>query len=147
VRPSTKVTMAVLALGLTAWVAIPLAVGQDKPAEAGALDPKLKPLIGTWEGRVQFQSSRDEQSRILVIQERAGQLEGRYGIPGKGLERVVLSVEADTSRPKISFKTSAGHTVSLELVKEDWLSGTMVLTGGGRGGGSPNRPLELERKK
>jgi len=141
------VAVAVLVLGLTAWVAIPVAVSQDKPAESGALDPRLKPLIGTWEGRVQLQQSRDEQGRVLVIQERAGQLEGRYGLPGKGLERVVLSVELDGSRPKISFRNSAGNTVTMELVKEDWLSGTLVLTGGARGSSSPNRPIELERKK
>ena len=82
-----------------------------------------------------------------MIQEKAGQLEGRYGVSGKGLERVALSVEPGASRPRIQFTTGSGNTVSLELAREDWLSGKMTLTGGGRGGGSSERPMELQRKK
>ena len=96
---------------------------------------------------MQFRNSRDDESRVLIIREKAGQLEGRYGVPDKELERVVLSVEVDGSRPKVSFKNKGGNSVSLELLKEDWLSGTMVLTGGGRGAGSANRPMEMQRKK
>lgn len=65
-----------------------------------------------------------EQGRVLVVRERAGQLEGRFGLPGKGLEQVVLSTDL-----------------------EDWLSGKMTLTGGNRSGNSPDRPVQLERKK
>jgi hypothetical protein len=92
--------------------------------------------------------SREEQGRTLVIRERGGQLDARFGIPGKNLERVVLSTEVDGGRPKISFKNSSGNAYTLELVKEDWLTGKMTLTGGTRGSGSsPDRPVELERKK
>jgi hypothetical protein len=60
----------------------------------------------------------------------------------------VLSTEVDGGRPKISFKNSSGNAYTLELVKEDWLTGKMTLTGGTRGSGSsPDRPVELERKK
>jgi hypothetical protein len=140
------VAVVVAVFGLAAWAMVP-AIGQDKPAESGALDPRLKSLVGTWEGRVELKMSRDEQGRVLVIQERAGQLEGRFGLPGKGLERVVLSSEVDGGRPKISFKNSAGNFYSLELVKDDWLTGKMTLTGGTRGSTSPDRPVQLERKK
>jgi hypothetical protein len=77
----------------------------------------------------------------------AGQLEGRFGLPGKGLERVVLSTELDGGWPTISFQVKNGNSYKLELVKEDWLSGTMILTGGNRSGQSPDRPIQLERKK
>ena len=96
---------------------------------------------------MELKTSMEEPSRVLVIQEKAGHLEGRFGIPGKGLERVVLSTEFDGSRPKISFKNKAGNTYALELVKEDWLSGKMILTGGGRGTSATDRPIQLERKK
>src|SRR5262245_52533232 len=109
-----KVTAARLRCCLTGLVGSPPAVGQDNPAQSGALDPRLKSLVGTWEGRVELKTSMDEPSRVLVIQEKAGHLEGRFGIPGKGLERVVLSTEFDGSRPKISFKNKAGNTYDLE---------------------------------
>ena len=145
-RPSMMVAVVVAVFGLAAWATVP-AIGQDKPAESGALDPRLKSLVGTWEGRVELKMSREEQGRVLVIQERAGQLEGRFGLPGKGLERVVLSTDLDGGRPKISFKNNAGNLYSLELVKDDWLTGKMTLTGGTRGASSPDRPVQLERKK
>jgi hypothetical protein len=133
--------------GLAAWVAIPVAVAQDKPARGDALDPRLKPLVGTWEGRVQLKNSREEQGRVLVVRERAGQLEARFGVAGRGLERVVLSTELDGERPTISFKNRNGNLYTLELVREDWLSGKMTLSGGDRGPSSADRPIELERKK
>jgi hypothetical protein len=53
------------------------------------------------------------------VSERRGHFDSRFGVPGK----------------------------NLELVKEDWLTGKKTLTGGTRGGSSPDRPVELERKK
>jgi len=146
-RAWKKVAVAALMCCLTGLAGSPLAVGQDKPAQSGALDPRLKSLVGTWEGRLELKTSMEEPSRVLVIQEKAGHLEGRFGIPGKGLERVILSTEFDGSRPKISFKNKAGNSYTLELVKEDWLSGKMVLTGGNRGTSTTDRPVQLERKK
>jgi hypothetical protein len=49
--------------------------------------------------------------------------------------------------PPISVQVKNGNSYKLELVKEDWLSGTMILTGGNRGSSSPDRPIQLERKK
>jgi hypothetical protein len=140
------VVVTVAMFGLATWATVP-ALGQDKPAQSGALDPRLKPLVGTWEGRVEFRQSRVEQRRMLVIKEKAGQLEGRFGIPGKGLEQVVLAAALDTGRPQISFKVSSGNTFALELLKDDWLSGKMTLTGGSRGASMTDLPVQLERKK
>ena len=44
------------------------------------------------------------------------------------------------------FGLAAWATVPLELVKDDWLSGKMTLTGGSRGSTSSDRPVSLERK-
>ena len=145
-RASKMLAAAVAVFGLAVGATVP-AVGQDKPAESGALDPRLKPLVGTWEGRVELKQSREEQGRILVIQEKAGHLEGRFGPPDKGLERVGLATDLDGGRPNVSFKVKSGNTYVLELVKDDWLSGKMTLTGGSRGSTSPDRPVSLERKK
>src|SRR4030095_1807343 len=131
------IAVAVSAFGLAAWATVP-AIGQDKPVESGALDPRLRPLVGTWEGRVELKQSREEQGRVLVIQEKAGHLEGRFGPPDKGLERVGLATDLDGEN---------GNTYALELVKDDWLSGKMTLTGGSRGSTSPDRPGSLEGKK
>lgn len=145
-RASMMIVVAVAVFGLAAWATVP-AIGQDKPVESGALDPRLRPLVGTWEGRVELKQSREEQERVLVIQEKAGHLEGRFGPPDKGLERVGLATDLDGGRPKVTFKLKNGNTYVLELVKDDWLSGKMTLTGGSRGSTSPDRPVSLERKK
>lgn len=97
VRASMMIAVAVAAFGLAAWATVP-AIGQDKPVESGALDPRLRPLVGTWEGRVELKQSREEQGRVLVIQEKAGHLEGRFGPPDKGLERVGLATDLDGGR-------------------------------------------------
>jgi hypothetical protein len=64
-----------------------------------------------------------------------------------GQEKAGESTVDPGSRLKVSFATGAGNAVNLELVKEDWLSGTFALTGGTRGGGSGERPIDLERQK
>jgi hypothetical protein len=143
----TIVLLAVAWLGVTASVATPVAVGQEKPAASDALDPRLKPLIGTWEGRVRFQSSKDEEGRVLVIREKDGQLEGRYGIVGKNPSRVALSVEAHEANPGVTFTTSNGHRVILQLAREDWLTGKYILGSVNRGAGSPERQIDFQRKK
>ena len=65
----------------------------------------------------------------------------------QGLERVGLATDLDGGRPKVTFKLKNGNTYVLELVKDDWLSGKMTLTGGSRSSTSPDRPVSLERKK
>jgi hypothetical protein len=141
-------TLLAAAMGLgVVIVAGSSAAAQEKPAESPALDPRLKALVGTWEGRVRWQSSRAEEGRVLVIAEKAGQLQAQYGVSGQKLFPVNLSVDTSGSRLKISFTTGAGNPVVLALEKDDYLTGTFTLSGSSRGGGSNERPIDLQRKK
>jgi hypothetical protein len=106
---------------------------------SNALDPRLKSLIGIWEGRVLRHGAR-----VLVITENEGQLVARYGIPGKNLGRVNLSTEMVGSLLTVSFVTGAGSNVELKLLEEDWLSGVFVLSGGLEFG---RRSMDLQRKR
>jgi hypothetical protein len=86
-------------------------------------------------------------ARILTITEEAGRLHAQYGVGGKKLEPVDLAVDAAGSRLKVSFVTSAGNNVTLELARDGWLTGVFGLTGGGRGPGSAERQIDFEKKK
>jgi hypothetical protein len=146
-KRSTVPLVAAICLGfLTPVMIVQPAVSQEKQAESNALDPRLKLLIGTWEGRVRWAASRAEEGRILVIEEKAGQLEAKYGLPGQKLGPVSLSVDASGSRLKVSFTTGAGNPVALALERDDFLTGTFTLSSG-RGTGSADRPMDLQRKK
>jgi hypothetical protein len=147
VKRSMAFAVASASLCFVASASMPAAVGQEKAAESSVLDPRLKPLIGTWEGRVRWANSRAEEGRILVIEEKAGQLQAQYGLPGQKLSPVNLSVETSGSRLKVGFTTGAGNPVALYLEKDDYLTGTFTVSGSGRGGGSPERPMDLQRKK
>jgi hypothetical protein len=94
-------------------------------AESNDLDPRLKPLVGTWEGRVRWQNSRAEEGRVLLIVEKAGQLQAQYGVTGQKLFPVNLSIDTSGSRLKLSFTTGAGNPVALMLEKDDYLIGTV----------------------
>ena len=84
------------------------------------------------------------EARILIVQERGEQLEAEYGIPGKRLERVSLTIDSsEGSSLKVSFRTRAGITVSLSLIQEDLLSGVRTQPGTH----SSDRPIQLLRKK
>ena len=100
---------------------------QEKQQDQGAGGTHVHALVGTWEGGIQFWGhlpGGDE--RTLVIAERGGRLEGSYGITGGKLEPVDLSVElVQGSGPKLTFKTSAGGVVTLYLVKDGWLRGSI----------------------
>jgi hypothetical protein len=141
------VFMGALCFCLSGWAGVSPAVSQEKPAESRAVDPRFQPLIGTWEGGIKFAKSKSDESRTLVVEEKGGQLLGHYGIPGKKLEPVVLTAEAVGSRIKVSFRTSAGNNINLELARDNWLTGVFSVSGSGRSGGSPDRQMDLERKK
>ena len=111
---------------------------------SNALDPRLKPLIGIWEGRVLLQFSRSNEARVLVITENAEQMVARYGIPGRNLGRVNLSTEMVGSLLTVRFVTSAGSRVELRLLEEDWLSGELVESSGI---GFGTRSMNLQRKR
>jgi hypothetical protein len=138
----------VTAVGLLFSAGLPpyAAASEDKLAEKTAVDPRLQPLIGTWEGRVRFAASKSDESRTLVIEDKDGQLRGRYGVTGKGLAPVDLSTAVVGSRVQVRFQTGAGNNVTLDLARDNWLTGTFVVTSG-RSGGSAERPIDLERKK
>lgn len=107
-----------------------------------------KALVGKWEGDLQFRSSRAETGRTLVIKsvtERDGKWvgEGLYGVTGKGLDKVVIDVDASGKRPSIQFTTDANSVVRLELLDAKSLVGTLVLAGSRKGGA--DRGLKLEK--
>jgi hypothetical protein len=141
------VVVSALCLALAGGAGLSPAVGQEKPAAGTAIDPRVQPLIGTWQGRVKFAKSRSEDSRVLTITERAGRLHAQYGVEGKKLEPVDLAVDPAGPRLTVRFVTSAGNNVILELAREDWLTGVFGLTGGGRGTGSAERQIDFEKKK
>jgi hypothetical protein len=147
VRTVLTVSACAMWLVLLAWADVSPVMSQDKPSASKALDPRLESLIGTWEGRVRLATSKSDESRTLIVQEKDGQLGVRYGITGKRLDPVDLTVDAGGARLKVSFRTGPGNTVNLELARDDWLMGAFSLTGGGRGGGSQDRPMDLEKKK
>jgi hypothetical protein len=142
-----RVVVSALGLALAGAAGLSPAVSQDKPAASTTIDPRVQPLIGTWEGRVKFAKSKSEESRVLTIMEKAGRLHAQYGVEGKKLEPVDLAVDAASSRLKVSFVTSAGNNVTLELAREGWLTGVFGLTGGARSGGSAERQIDFEKKK
>jgi hypothetical protein len=146
VKTLMALSVEVVCLGLTAWVVVPSAVGQEESVERKVLDPRFQPLVGTWEGRVQFRSSETrDKDRVLVIEERAGELEAKYGTPGKRLTRVALSVEVIQSTIRVSFRTGGGSNITLSLVKDDRLSGVFVISF--HGPGLRERSMELQRKR
>jgi hypothetical protein len=124
-----------------------MCLGFIAPAQSDELDARLKPLVGTWEGRVRWQNSRAEEGRVLVIEEKAGQLQAQYGVTGQKLFPVNLSIDTSGSRLKVRFTTGAGNPVALMLEKDDYLTGTFTLSATGRSGGSSERPMDLQRKK
>ena len=122
------------------------AVSQDEPAVKSVLDSRYRPLIGVWEGRRPSNAREERQEHILVISENAGQLEARHGHSERSLKRVDISVDLVESLVRVSFRTDAGHNVTLYLMQDDLLSGVFVVSAG-RGGKSPERKLILERRK
>src|SRR5258705_117510 len=91
--------------------------------------------------RVRGRTSRNEEGRTLIIQEDGGKIEAYYGITGKGLGVVAVTVEAGASNITVSFKSGAGNTVILSLHNENWLSGALVRPAG------YSEPMDLQRKK
>src|SRR6266478_8830424 len=122
---------------------VPVVVSQEQPAVKHSLNPRFQPLIGTWEGRVPSAGREERQEHVLVISENAGQLEARHGHPGGRLRRVDLSVDLVESLVRVRFRTHAGHNVTLNLIRDDWLSGVIVKSAG-RGPGTPERKIQLE---
>jgi hypothetical protein len=131
---------------LATFLVAAMCLGFITVAKSNDLDSRLKPLVGTWEGRVRWQNSRAEEGRVLLIEEKAGQLQAQYGVTGQKLFPVNLSIDTSGSRLKVSFTSGAGNPVALMLETDDYLTGTFTLSAG-RSGGSNARPIDLLKKK
>jgi len=132
-----RVALVTLGLGLL------IVVRADAQSDLG------KRLIGKWQGNVQFISSPADPFRTLVIEsvsEKDGtwSAAGRFGITGKGLDRVKIEVDLSGRQPVVRFVTGASNTVRLYLVDGKALMGTLELSGHGFLGGSEYR-MRLDR--
>ena len=110
-------------------------------------DPMIH-LIGTWEGKISFAGETRGQSteRTLTIfhQEAKPSLLAYYSIPGTrhgGYIRVTL--EQDSDRVSISFRTGAGSRIKLWLQR---MGDDLVLNGEIRTTMLPH-PMLLRKKK
>lgn len=63
-----------MCLALAGGTGLSPAVSQEKPAASTISDPRVQPLIGTWEGRVNFAksesaraASRDDQRFSIAL--------------------------------------------------------------------------------
>jgi len=110
------------------------------------LDPRLKPLVGLWEGREQ--SYGGYKYDMLFVRDFGGRLQAYFGRPGGCLALVTLTIETGGSSLRVSFTGRAGNTANLLLVEEGWLSGTMFISGTREGSGSEirHRPMNLRRR-
>ena len=121
----------------------------------GSAQPDLaKVLVGKWEGAVQWAggagSGAGDPNRTLIIdsvEQKDGKwvAMGKFGVTGKGLGKVTIEVEDSGSRPSIRFVTGGNSTVRLALAGTKDLTGTLTIAR--RGGGSPERPMSLEKKE
>ena len=108
-----------------------LLVGSASEAQTDA----AKAPVGKWEGEVQQRGvGSGDPNRTLIIQsvgEKDGKwvAEGRYGVTGKGLGRVQIDVDTSSKWPSIRFVTGANSTVSLNLLDEKSMAGTITLAG------------------
>ncbi|MBI4609695.1 MAG: hypothetical protein HY726_11885 [Candidatus Rokubacteria bacterium] len=124
------------------------ASAQERLEASKAADPRVEALVGTWEGEIKGRGTREKTDRTLIIIERDGQLEAKYGTTGESSRPVNIAVEfPEGGQAKITFTTSAGSTVTLFLVKADWLSGTLVRARGGtrRSVGVPMQLLRTQK--
>jgi len=114
-----------------------------------------KALVGKWEGDVRWTGgggagkAGGDPNRTLIIEsveQKEGKwvATGRYGVTGKGLDKVEIEVDGSGSSPFIRFRTGANSTVRLALTGAKELTGTLTLTGTSQRGN--DRPMRLERK-
>src|SRR5256885_4850395 len=130
-----RAVMMIRALAVTAGCflsSVGIVIGQETPPPMTILDPRFRPLIGTWEGRL------PNVEHMLMISETAGQLDAIHGQPGRKLRPVNLSVDLVESRVRLRVQTISGNDVTLYLIRDDWLSGVFTISAG-RTPGSPER--------
>lgn len=128
--------LAVLALVIT-FTSAPATAQQP----AGLSPQQIQKLIGEWKGTVTPGDTWFDPNRTLIITERDGRLEAKYGVTGKTLRPIDLSVEfLDGDSVVIRFRTAAGATATLSLIREGWLSGVL------KGTGLNEMPMQLLKK-
>jgi hypothetical protein len=75
-------------------------------------------------------------------------VQGRYGIPGKGLGRVNIDITDSGKQPAIRFLSGAYSTINLRLLGQEHLIGGIRIPGGtdaGLRGGGNESTMPLER--
>lgn len=131
----------VIILGLVISTTVPL------PAQTEI----AKILVGKWEGRALFphqKGHRPDPDRTLVVRsvrEQEGRwiVEADYGITGKNLKPVDVSLKVSGQEAVLEFRGPADEEVKLTLEKGEFLDGT-VFQAKGKAKGLP-APLRLKR--
>jgi hypothetical protein len=107
----------------------------------------VKALVGTWEGEIQFRTSpsRADPNRTLVIEsvtptDDGAIAQGRYGVTGKRMRKVVIDVDPSGRFLWMRFATSDDRPIKLTLIDDRALSGTIRLRGG-----ATDRPMTLRK--
>jgi hypothetical protein len=125
------------ALGLLVLASVPSWAQMDLP----------KVLVGKWEGELErpkghtgqhpkaFRHSTEQpqDARTLVIQEVREEdgkwvvTKAQYGITGKKLSRVDVTLDVRDNEVTLQFETGAGSQVKLKLTGENALVGTLAI--------------------
>jgi hypothetical protein len=113
-----------------------------------------KPLVGRWEGEVDYRGVPSDPSRaphrtliVRSVTQKEGKwvAEGRFGIIGKGLAPVEMEVDTEGSKPSLRF-VNGPITVRLQLLDDKHLAGTFTPPAVGRRGSEPLQ-IRLEKQE
>ena len=106
-------------------------------------------LWGTWQGVV-HPPERGNPARILVVEsivEQNGRwlATGGFGIPGKPLAPIEIEVDTSGERPSLRFTTATKATVSLSLLDDTHMVGTLAPAGAAHRDVVESRSVKLEK--
>lgn len=115
------------------------------PLLAATVDELAKKLVGRWEGVVDVKQNRGRTLVIQSIKKDGDQwsAEARYGTTGGGLARVKARVVANGDEMTLLFVSSANNPVTLQLINDKELNGTLTVFTSSQAGS--NRSLKLTR--
>ena len=115
------------------------------PRSEGQIDaPKI--LVGKWEGQIQVSRTvspfPDRTLAIKSVREQEGKwlVEARFGVTGRRLEPVDVTLKVVGEELTLHFRTSAGADVKLSLYKKEYLDGFYLFPGAGA-----ERPIRLKK--
>lgn len=99
------------------------------PLLAATVDDLAKKLVGRWEGVVDVKQDRGRTLVIQSIKNDGDQwsAEARYGTTGGGLARVKAKVVASGDEIALQFVSSANNPVTLQLINDKELNGTLTV--------------------